>query len=170
VLHRIHRRRRRPWWFSNDGSGRFDLPSTTNGTCYLALDALGAFIEVFRRPTVLTPDEIDDRLHLEVTLGGTPVRLADTTTRDAHPFGVTAAIGANEDYSTTQEWAGALCAAGFGGVLYRVSHDPEQTLLGVALFGLAGDQSDHYPGSSQSLTADLLSRAQSEFHYEIVAV
>jgi hypothetical protein len=171
VLHRIHRRDKGPWWFSHDGSGRFDLCSPTNGTCYLALDDLGAFIEVFRRPKIISPKEIADRLHLEAILAGRPpLQLANTTTRAAHPFGVTAAIGASQEYPKTQEWAEAFWGHGFDGVLYRVSHDPEQTLLGVALFGLAGDQSDRYPGGSHPLTDELLYRAQNEFHYEIVGV
>ena len=37
--------------------------------------------------------------------------------------------------------AEAFAAAGFGGIRYRVSHDPAQRELGVVLFGDAGAQS-----------------------------
>jgi hypothetical protein len=46
-LVRIHKTTREPWWFSNTGLLRFDLASP-NGTCYLAEEAIGAFIEVFQ--------------------------------------------------------------------------------------------------------------------------
>lgn len=135
-LFRIHRHGRDPWWFSHDGSGRFDL-AAPRGTCYLAEDALGAFVEVFRTTAAVPDAEIAARrvsvLHVPETLV-----VADCTARRARAFGITAAIHASEDYRRTQAWARALAEAGFGGVRYLVSHDPAQRLVGIALFGRAG--------------------------------
>lgn len=47
TLYEIHLVGQGPWWFSSDGLGRFDLNSP-RGTCYLAEDPLGGFVEVFR--------------------------------------------------------------------------------------------------------------------------
>jgi hypothetical protein len=46
VIYRLHRRTRRPWYFSNSGAGRFDLAGP-NGTCYAAFVPAVAFIKVF---------------------------------------------------------------------------------------------------------------------------
>ena len=56
----------------------------------------------------------------------------------SRPFGITAAIHSTPDYDVTQAWAAAFSQAGFGGVYYRVSHDPSQQLTGIALFGPSG--------------------------------
>ncbi|HEY3140297.1 MAG TPA: hypothetical protein VGJ86_04170, partial [Acidimicrobiales bacterium] len=46
-LVRVCRRGRDTWWFSSDGSGRFDL-APPHGTCYLATDPIGALREASR--------------------------------------------------------------------------------------------------------------------------
>jgi hypothetical protein len=43
------------------------------------------------------------------------------------------------DGRRTRGWAEAFHAAGFQGIRYRVSHDPSQRAIGVALFGPAGE-------------------------------
>ncbi len=135
-LYRIHRLDRAPWWFSHDGSGRFDL-ATPRGTCYLAEEPLGAFVEVFRAMAVVPSAEVDAR-RVSTLHAPRPFVLADCTSRRARAFGITAAIHSGEDYTRTQAWAAALAAAGFDGVRYLLSHDPAQRSVGVALFGPAG--------------------------------
>jgi len=71
----------------------------------------------------------------------TRTRLADCTISAARKFGITGAIHTQPDYTVPQAWAEAFAAAGFGGIRYRVSHDPAQRELGVVLFGAAGEQS-----------------------------
>ena len=137
-LYRLHRNDVGPWWFSSDGSGRFDLRDG-DGTCYLAVTAVGAFIEVFRVETVIPEAEVEAR-SLSTLAPPKRVSLADCTASAARKFGITGAIHTQPDYALPQAWAEAFAAAGFGGVRYRLSHDPAQKELGVALFGAAGAQ------------------------------
>jgi hypothetical protein len=138
-LYRIHRTDAGPWWFSGDGSGRFDLRDG-RGSCYLAATPVGAFIEVFRVATVIPESEVEAR-SLSSLVPPTRARLADCTVSAARKFGITGAIHTQPDYTVPQAWAEAFAAAGFGGIRYRVSHDPAQRELGVVLFGEAGEQS-----------------------------
>lgn len=138
VLYEIHPFGRSAWWFSSDGSGRFDV-QRPRGTCYLAEDPLGSFVEVLRDVgTVDQADVVARRLSsLSVPMN---MVLADCTSARARSFGVTAAIHSTEDYAKTHRWARAFATAGFAGIRYLVSHDPSQRLVGVALFGDAGER------------------------------
>jgi hypothetical protein len=138
-LYRIHRTDAGPWWFSGDGSGRFDLRDG-RGSCYLAVTPVGAFIEVFRVATVIPEAEVEAR-SLSSLVSPTRARLADCTVSAARKFGITGAIHTQPDYTVPQIWAEAFAAAGFGGIRYRVSHDPAQRELGAVLFGDAGEPS-----------------------------
>ena len=71
----MHRVRRSAWWFSSDGSGRFDLP-VPHGTCYLAEEPLAALLEVTRGLTILSEDFLADRRLLTATLT-VEMRVAD---------------------------------------------------------------------------------------------
>lgn len=170
-LVRIHRRGRSPWWFSGDGSGRFDLgpPSFPGrGTCYLAEDPLGAFVEVFRDLRVIPESELRRRA-LSRIARPRPLRLVDATARRARVFGVTGALHSSPDYDLTRAWAAAFAGAGFDGVRYLVSHDPAQELVGYALFGerseAGGPPADPErwpPGEAGEIVFDLLHRARRE--------
>lgn len=159
-LYRIHRRDRGPWWFSNDASGRFDL-HPPSGTCYLAEDPLGSFVEVFRDAPLVAEADVDKRAVSTLFVPQDAV-LADCTASRALAFGVTAVIHSTEQYERTQKWAAAFAAWGFGGVRYLVSHDPGQRLVGVALFGSAGAQA--WPvGQTDPIGSDLLAAARERF-------
>lgn len=69
---------------------------------------------------------------------GRNLRLADLTSRRALGFGVTASLGADEDYAAGQAFAASALAAGYEGIRYLVRHDPAQRLYGLALFGPKG--------------------------------
>lgn len=138
-LYRIHRSNVGPWWFSGDGTGRFDLHDG-RGSCYLAVTTIGAFIEVFRVGTVIPEAEVDAR-SLSSLVPTRRTRLADCTVSPGRKFGITGAIHTQPDYTVPQAWADAFAASGFGGIRYRLSHDPAQRELGVVLFGDAGEQS-----------------------------
>jgi hypothetical protein len=60
-IYRIHRADHGPWWFSSDGSGRFDPVGTATGACYLAERRLGAWVEVFREQMLLAEAEVHGR-------------------------------------------------------------------------------------------------------------
>jgi len=136
-LLRIHPNDLGPWWFSSEGHGRFDL-APPNGTCYVALSPLGAFVEVFRGFTIVDSADVAERalsrLHVPQD-----VVLADCTSPRARRFGVTGEIHSSADYIATQVWAEALRGAGFAGVRYFCGQDPAQREVGVALFGAAGE-------------------------------
>jgi hypothetical protein len=139
VLYRIHRSDRLPWWFSNDGSCRFDLLHEDEGTCYLAERPLGAFIEVFRTGTVIPEAEVRVRTLAQLR-PPSATTLADCTATGARGYGVTGAIHSQPDYDRSRAWAQAFADAGFGGILYQLSHDPSGSELGIALFGQSGEQ------------------------------
>ena len=161
ILYRIHRSERSPWWFSNDGSGRFDLLREDTGTCYLAERPVGAFIEVFRTGTVVPELEVTARSMARLR-APSETKLADCTASGARSFGVTAAIHSQPDYELTLRWAQAFADAGFGGVLYWLSHDPSASELGVALFGRAGEQ-DLPIESTATIPVDVLDEARKRF-------
>ena len=160
-LFRIHRRERSPWWFSNDGSGRFDLLASDAGTCYLAQRPVGAFSDVFRTETVIPEAEVSARALARLQAPATE-NLADCASTRARRFGVTAAIHSQPDYALTHAWARALADAGFGGILYRVSHDPSGSELGVALFGAGGEQALPI-GNTEAIPDDVLEEARTRY-------
>ena len=160
VLHRIHHRDRMPWWFSSDGSGRFDLPPP-RGTCYLGEDPLASFVEVFR-DTVLVSQAVVDQRRLSKLPIPRRARLADCTARRARSFGITAAIHSGPDYVATQAWAAAFVNRGFDGIRYYVSHDPAQRSVGVALFGHGGVRRSRVTATA-AIPSDLIRRAEEEF-------
>lgn len=159
-MYRIHRRGLGAWWFSHDSSGRFDLRSP-RGTCYLAENPLGSFIEVFRDTRIVAESDVDQRVLSTVHVPD-DVDLADCTESGALGFGVTAAIHSSESYERTQEWAAAFADAGFGGIRYLVSHDPAQRLVRVALFGSAGAQ-DRPVADTGPIESDVIAAARERF-------
>jgi hypothetical protein len=137
VLFGIHKAINTPWFFSTDGSGRFDLTAVPcTGTCYFAEQPLGAFVEVFRDIGIIAHTDVLARRQTAFS-PSIPIRLANCAASKAHQFGITAAIHSTPDYQQTQAWALAFQRAGFEGVRYLLSHDPRQKLVGVAIFGSA---------------------------------
>lgn len=68
------------------------------------------------------------------------IRLADLLNERAAMFGVTAELGSTSDYERSQAWAGAFARAGFEGIRYHLRHDPTSRLVGIAVFGEAGER------------------------------
>jgi hypothetical protein len=169
-IYRVHRADHGPWWFSSDGSGRFDPADTGMGACYLAERPLGAWVEVFRKAMVIAEPDFRGRALLSVCLGR-DLKLADLTSRRALRFGVTASLGTNEDYSDSQAFAADAIAAGFDGVRYLVRHDPAQALHGIALFAEAGAATDPglWPsGDDGEIPNALVTEAERVFHYRVL--
>lgn len=106
------------------------------GTCYLADEPVGCFLEVFRFWTLVPEAELVVRRLVRLDLP--PVLLADCSSGRCREFGLTGDIHSTPDYAVTQAWAAAFAAAGFDGVRYLLRHDPGQLLAGIALFGPAG--------------------------------
>lgn len=173
VLWRIHNSDRHPAFFSSTGNYRFDPPRHSHGefgTCYTALDPLGAFMETFGRLNVIPQHIVDTKVISELYLAK-PVRIADLTAPSiAGDFGIYGDISTGAEYDVPQLWASALRGAGFDGVHYIARHDPSGDLRSVALFGPPGEQ----PSLFQELKAavpiprDLVEQAKSYFHVTII--
>ena len=129
-ISRIHRSARDPWWFSTDGSGRFDPVGSGSGSCYFAKEPIGAWIEVFRKQILLADDEVNQRSLYRLRLGR-DLKLADITSRRALQFGVTASLGANEDYTTSHTFAAEALASGFDGIRYPRPARPRSKALRI---------------------------------------
>jgi hypothetical protein len=170
-LFRIHRRGQDAWWFSSDGTGRFDPIGSGMGACYFATDPLGAWVEVFRDNLLLDDAEVHARSLGRVRLGR-DARLADVTSRRALQFGVTASLGAGRDYSESQAFAVRAATAGFAGVRYFVRHDPAQKLYGIAIFGDAGvvesESSTWPPIDDGPIPEGLVEAALLTFGYQVL--
>jgi len=157
ALYRIHRWDRGAWYFDNGPSGRFNL-SGTFGTCYLALQPDGAFIETLGwQGRLIDPLEIARRALSTLNVPRSML-LANTGRARARPFGITVGISGIEeaDRHTTRHWAEAVHAAGFDGIRCRLGHDPSQRTIGIALFGPTSDIG-WAPGTQVAIGADLLS-------------
>lgn len=155
-LLRVCRRVQGTWWFSNDGSGRFDLEAR-EGTCYLATDAYAALREASRGGPVSTA-WVGERELREVEAPDPAARLAATTRRGAGRFGITSELVTLVPYGLPRRWAAAFRRAGFAGIRHELRHDPRARPSGVSLFGPAGAPA--WPsGASEPLTRGALQAA-----------
>ena len=138
-LFRAHGRELGPWWFGNDGAGRFDL-TTPRGTCYLALDPLSALRERLGPvlggsqavPESLLDETVVSRLHLSAARD-----VADAQAAGAAAFGVTRELESMVPYAVPQAWARAFDDAGLGGVRYGPRFTPGDSSA-LALFDAEG--------------------------------
>lgn len=96
-------------------------------------------------------------------------RLADMTDRTVLGWwGLTAEVGAGDDYVGTRLWAQRLWQAGFAGVWYQARHDPSANLHSIALFAKPGLQPSAFiPAGSTSITDDIIDEAERIFGIEV---
>jgi RES domain len=166
LLWRIHGAEREPWFFRNDGLFRFDLlGNPDHGTCYFAEQPLGAFVETLQnfRTVPLPRSELDERRLFKLELANA-LSLADLTHNRAGSFEVDASLaaGPGHDYGPSQDFAAQAYRSGFAGIRYRVRHDLEQHLLGVALFGPLGSHAGDalmVPGISEEIPETVVEEA-----------
>jgi RES domain len=135
-LWRIHATDVAPWFFDVGPDGRFNLAES--GTCYLAEEPIGAFVEKFGRllhPGGVIPEPLvnSQRLSRLRPPKAEVVDLTDPTVLGL--VGLTAEIHSTTDYNLTQGWALAFQEAGYAGIRYRARHDPRGELNSIALFG-----------------------------------
>jgi hypothetical protein len=162
ALWRIHAADGAPWFFDVGPDGRFNLAES--GTCYLAEDPLGAFVEKFGRllrPGGAIPEPLVDAQRLS-RLRPPKTKVVDLTDPTVLGLiGLTAEIHSTTDYNLTQGWALALQEAGYAGIRYKARHDPRGQLVSIALFG-----SRKPPRSTAKTTAvpvDLIHEASTTF-------
>lgn len=166
LLYRVHRASREPYYFGNDGSGRFDIVGAPVGVCYTAFRDETAFLEVFARSLPVMRDQLQARRISELMLKG-DVQLADMTSGQiVGRYGLTLEISAASDYTRTHQWSAALHAAGFGGILYKARHVPGATLESVALFGKVGiDDSLLDVEETRAIGPDILDRMRRNYGF-----
>lgn len=125
-----------PWWFSSDGSGRFDF-EPPYGTCYLATDGYAAIREASRLGPVST-EWVAARELRRVSPPDAKARLAATTRQAAGRYGVTTELVTVIPDDLPRRWAAAFGKHGFDGIRHQLRHDQRARPSGVALFGPAG--------------------------------
>lgn len=135
-LWRIHAADVAPWFFDVGPDGRFNLAES--GTCYLAEQPIGAFVEKFGRllrPGGVIPEPLVDSQRLS-RLRPPKAKVVDLTDPTVLGLlGFTAEIHSTIDYNLTQGWALAFQEAGYAGIRYKARHDPRGELVSIALFG-----------------------------------
>jgi hypothetical protein len=160
-LVRVCRADSNTWWYSGDGSGRFDLPPP-QGTCYLATDAYAAIREASRLGPVATT-WVHARELREIQPPDPDARLAATTRKAAGRYGITTELGTLVPYDLPRRWAAAFRANRFDGIRHQLRHDQRARPSGVALFGTAVS-ADLGDGARTTLTPASVQAAGVEVH------
>lgn len=161
-LWRIHAADVAPWFFDVGPDGRFNLAES--GTCYLAEEPIGAFVEKFGRllrPGGVIPEPLVDaqRLSRLRPPKANVVDLTDPTVLGL--IGLTAEIHSMTDYNLTQSWALAFQEAGYAGIRYKARHDPRGQLAFIALFGSA--KPPRSAAKTRAIPVDLIHEASATF-------
>ncbi|MGE5282823.1 MAG: RES family NAD+ phosphorylase [Chloroflexota bacterium] len=161
-LWRIHATDAAPWFFDTGPEGRFNLPDA--GTCYLAEEPIGAFVEKFGRllrPGGVIPESLVDSQRLS-RLRPPKAEVVDLTDRRVLGLaGLTAEINTTTDYALTQAWALALRDADYAGIRYKARHDPRGQLVSIALFG--SDKPPRTATKPPAIPVDLIHEAAAAF-------
>ena len=164
VLYRIHRADKGAVYFSGNISGRFDPPLGSGsgfGTCYLGIDRLTAYVEVFGRTNPISETMIAERALTEVVISR-PLLIADLTDRKLlGELGAIPEVSVGPDYGDSGRLAAELVENFFDGIRYFARHDPGFRLTSVALFSsaapaLSADKPNPIPD-------DLIPQAEREF-------
>lgn len=161
-LWRIHAADVAPWFFDVGPDGRFNL--SESGTCYLAEEPIGAFVEKFGRllrPGGVIPEPLVDAQRLS-RLRPPKANVVDLTDPKVLGLtGLTAEIHSTSDYNPTQGWALALREAGHDGIRYKARHDPRGELVSIALFG--SGKPPRNAAKTTTIPVDLIHEASTTF-------
>ena len=164
MLYRIHRADKGAVYFSGNISGRFDPPLGSGsgfGTCYLGIDRLTAYVEVFGRTNPISETMIAERALTEVVISR-PLLIADLTDRKLlGELGAIPEVSVGPDHGDSGRLAAELVENFFDGIRYFARHDPGFRLTSVALFSsaepaLSADKPSPIP-------EDLIAQAEREF-------
>lgn len=150
-LVRVCQSEKSTWWFSSDGSGRFDLQQP-EGTCYLATDAFAAIREASRLGPVTT-DWVQNRELRQMAPPNRNARLAATTRQAAGHYGITTELATVVPYDLPRRWAAAFRKLQLDGIRHQLRHDHRARPSGIALFGPAGAADQLDDGTRSALTA-----------------
>lgn len=178
VLHRIHRDRPGSIaFFDTSVHGRFNLTDIADrGTCYLTIDALGAYVETLGRILTRPQLDVDERRHSAVTIDRA-LHLFDLTRPTARSayrsagLDLTATIAAGDSYDRPPKLARLAHEDGYDGIHYTARHDPGHGLGCIALFGPAGPNDTITVFSTcktDVIDDDLIESGRSTFGIEIL--
>lgn len=161
-LWRIHAADVAPWFFDVGPDGRLNLAES--GTCYLAEEPIGAFVEKFGRllrPGGVIPEPLVDSQRLS-RLRPPKAKVVDLTDPTVIGLvGLTAEIHSTTDYNLTQGWALAFREAGYAGIHYKARHDPRSQLISIALFG--SEKPPRTAAKTTTIPIDLIHEASATF-------
>ena len=161
-LWRIHAADVAPWFFDVGPDGRFNLAES--GTCYLAEEPTGAFVEKFGRllrPGGVIPESLVNAQRLS-SLRPPKAEVVDLTDPTVLGLaGLTAEIHSTTDYDLTQGWALAFQEAGYAGIRYKARHDPRGQLISIALFGASKPPKGKV--TTTAIPVDLIHEASTTF-------
>ena len=152
-------------WFCTDRDCRFDPPSgAAFGTCYLAGNPLGAYVEKFGRLRIVTRSLVDQQVLTKLQLRSS-LRVADLTDRSiVGRWNLDAEIWAGGDYDRCHLWAAAFFDAGFAGVWYSTRHSVDGDLHALAIFGKPGLDPDAFlTVTSSPIPDDVVEAAEDRF-------
>ena len=171
-MFRIHRADKHPAWFNTSGDWRFDPPATHRdafGTCYVSLDPLASYVEVFGRFRAIPYAEVQHRSLSDLT-ANRGLDLGDVTVRTViGDFGMSADVSVGVDYAKSQELAANLFEAGFDGVFYRIRHDPSLEFEGLAIFGEPGVTPARFDQiKTSAIPGALVENGRSSFHINVL--
>lgn len=159
---RIHAADVAPWFFDVGPDGRFNLAES--GTCYLAEEPTGAFVEKFGRllrPGGVIPESLVNAQRLS-SLRPPKAEVVDLTDPTVLGLaGLTAEIHSTTDYDRTQGWALAFQEAGYAGIRYKARHDPRGQLISIALFGASKPPKGKV--TTTAIPVDLIHEASTTF-------
>lgn len=132
------------------------------GTCYLALEPLGAFMETIGRLRRIDRAVVA-RQRLSAVVLPKKVELLDLRRREIVGAGLDASISTGDDYRKPQQVAAAADAAAMHGIVYPLRHDPDAALTGIALFDVGGERGDRPVLGTARISDTLIAEASAEF-------
>jgi hypothetical protein len=133
-----------PWYFANNGTGRFDQPrSSFHGTCYFGSTMTASMREklgpTYRSDHIVHEDFFAKmKGWIVVPKRPAPSRIANLRRNWWLGHGLTSEIFSTPSYDLPNNWADAFRRAKFEGLIYslRLGLDPRR--FGLALFGIRG--------------------------------
>jgi hypothetical protein len=156
------------------GGGRFDITDGSGfGTCYIAEEPLGAFVESLGRIKVRTKSDIAER-QLSTLKFERDLRLFDVTARRNRwvydGWDLNADIAAGDDYRRSQQFASIVAEEGLDGIYYAARHDPAHSFRSLAIFGTAGGtiESAGVSIKTDNIPEWLVQSASHEFGFQVI--
>ncbi len=156
-----------PWFFAQDGGGRFDLTDCEHGTCYWADDIVAAVREVlgndFSIGSIVSKEWFESRSQWKTTPDpNAPPHIVSLRADYWAGIGLTNEVWTVDDYEVPHEWANCFHVAGYDGLHHGLRHPVGEGHYGVSVFGEGGAQIGH-PCFTDGVCSDLDESVRDEF-------